>query len=67
MKAAITKEQFLKKISPKRRFSLEQRLGVDFDTDITIDEIVKLLEQDSNKLIEELEEIRDKFDNNSKE
>lgn len=61
MKAVITKQQFIEKIGPEKRKSLEQRLGIDLDSDITIEEIYEIIKTDFDRGMEVLDAFEKKF------
>ena len=61
MKAVITKQEFIAKIGPEKRKSLEQRLGVDLNSDITIEEIYELIKRDFDRGNEVLDAFENKY------
>ncbi|MFW2437746.1 MAG: hypothetical protein ACN4GR_00055 [Arenicellales bacterium] len=61
MKAVITKQQFIDKIGPEKRKSLEQRLGIDLSSDIMIEEIYEIIKRDFDSGNEELDAFERKF------
>ena len=63
MKLAITKEEFIKKLGPSKTKSLEKRLGIDFQSNVTIEEIMTHLEKNTDLLLDEIKVIQDILDN----
>ncbi len=61
MKAVITKQQFIEKIGPEKRKSLEQRLGIDLDSVITTEEICEVIKRDFDRGNEILDAFERKF------
>ena len=64
MKAAITKQQFIDKIGIDKKQSIEQRFGINLDSDITIDEIYNLLVDDNNELLKAIKNHENSSNNN---
>ena len=61
MKAVITKQQFIEKIGPEKRRSLEKRLGIDLDSEITIEEIYDLIKLDMQSIEKDCGIFEDNF------